>query len=102
MVVGAVVASVGLVDRVRTHEPDLALLCGVVAVTFVTLFVRSAWGQLRAPLRGILARWLLHGAALEGEPVEPLANRSLAAYRSSLESPPTERGPGSTVAGSRR
>ena len=97
MVVGVVVAAVGLVDGVRSHEPDLALLCGVMAVLFVTLFVRLVWGPQVVPVRADLARWLAHRAALEGEPVEQLANRSLAAYRSALEPPPTRRGSEPTV-----
>ena len=97
MLVGVIVAAVGLVDGVRSHEPDLALLCGVMAVLFATLFVRWAWRPRGVPVRADLARWLANRAALDGEPVEQLANRSLAAYRSALELPPTRRGSEPTV-----
>jgi hypothetical protein len=96
--VGVVVAAVGLVDGVRSHEPDLTLLCAVMAVLFITLLARSAWGQQRVPVRRDLAQWLARRAALEGEPVEQLANRSLAAHQAALEAP-TRRGSRPSVMG---
>ena len=88
LAVALVVTATGLVDAFRHRDTDLAIV-------FVTLLLLQAgaliaWlrGRRGVALRPDLASWLRRQATATGEPVERLADRSVAAYRAGLVDDP--------------
>jgi hypothetical protein len=78
------VATVGLVDVVRSGESDLVLVLTALLVVLAAALVLSLNGRRAVQLRPDLAGWLRQQAAATGEPVERLADRCVAAYRAGL------------------
>ena len=80
----AIVASVGAIDAAASHDADLAVVFGLVVLLQLTLLVRLSLGRVAVPVRADLVRWLRDRADQEGDTVELLADRALAAYRADL------------------
>jgi hypothetical protein len=85
----AIATLVGLIDAALDGTWDHAALFGIAALLAVALLARLSLGRQDVRLRGDHVRWLLHRSELSGEPVEHVADRAIATYRSSLAEPPS-------------
>lgn len=87
LVMSATVAVVGTVDAAVSRDADLAVVFGLVVLLQLVLLLRLSVGRVSVPVRADLVRWLHDRAAQEGDSVELIADRALAAYRSELLGP---------------
>jgi uncharacterized protein (DUF2336 family) len=74
-------AVVGLVDAIGRRQADLAIVFTIIVVLGVLVLVHSMVGRRDVPVRRDLVRWMADRAAREGEEVEAVADRAIAAYR---------------------
>jgi hypothetical protein len=82
-VVATLAALVGLADSILGGSADLTVIFVIVlAACLAQLRIRPLRRPVR--LRADLMRWLTERAQLAGEPVEQVADRAVAAYRSGL------------------
>ena len=81
VVLALVVTGIGAVDAAVSSEWDLLVVLGLLAVLHLVLLTRILGGRREVPLRGDLVLWLRERSAVSGEPVEVLADRAVATYR---------------------
>lgn len=80
----AVVSLAGAIDAAIGRVWDqLAILSVVIALVLITL-VSASTQRPTVTIRADLMRWLRRRSAIEGEPVDALIDRSIAAYREHL------------------
>lgn len=84
LVIALIVTVVGLVDVVRDGDSDLTLLFVGLLVLQAAALLTALLGHRGVRLRPDLTAWLARQATATGEPVERLADRSIAAYRAGL------------------
>lgn len=81
---GWVVAAVGAVDAALGRDRDLLVVFVLVLAFQGVLLVRLNRSRPAVPLRADIVRWLRREAALSGEPLEQIAHRAVAIYRSGM------------------
>lgn len=81
-----VVALAGAVDAaVGSVWDQFAILAAVIALLIVSLLTMTlSTGRPSVSIRADLVRWLRTRSAIEGEPLEMLADRAIATYREHL------------------
>lgn len=77
----ALVLAVGVFDSVISREWDLLAVFAAALALQVILLARLSGRRPAVPLRSDLVAWLRNRAALNGEPMETVADRAVSAYR---------------------
>jgi hypothetical protein len=86
-VVATLAALVGLADAIVGGSADLTVIFVIVLAACLAQLLRVRPRRRPVRLRADLARWLTERAQLAGEPVEQVADRAVATYRSALGEP---------------
>lgn len=84
LVAATVVAALGIVDAAASGEWDLMILFTALALLQLVFLLRLSLGRVAVPVRADLVRWLRDRADQEGDHVELLADRAIAAWRADL------------------
>ncbi|SOC49585.1 hypothetical protein SAMN05660748_2313 [Blastococcus aggregatus] len=83
-------AAVGLVDVLRDGTSDLVVVLAATLLLLAAALASAVRDRHVVQLRPDLAAWLSARSAATGEPVERLADRCVAAYRSALTGVPED------------
>lgn len=86
MITVGAIALIGLIDAATGRNWDLVVVFGASIVLTAAAAVRLSVTRRSIGIRDDLARWLEDRAAAGDEPVERVADRAVAAYRSGLTS----------------
>lgn len=84
MITVGVISLIGLIDAATGRNWDLVVVFGASVVFAAAAAVRLSGKRASIGIRDDLARWLQIRAAQGDEPVERVADRAVAAYRSAL------------------
>lgn len=82
------ITMVAVVDAVAAGTWDLVVVLGLAVAAQSLLLLSMHAPRPAVPLRGDLFRWLDERSAATGEPLEHIADRCVAAYRSGLTREP--------------
>ena len=82
VIVTMIVAAVGVVDAIVSGEADFIAVFGVTVVLLGLLLLQTQRTRVTITLRSDLVAWLRRRSATSGEPMEAIADRAVAAYRS--------------------
>jgi hypothetical protein len=82
-----VVAAVGALATAMSRDWDLCVVFVALLVIQAALTVALLGSRRLVTLRIDLARWAEERSALTGEPVAPIIDRAVAAYRDGLTGP---------------
>ncbi|MEY4373013.1 MAG: hypothetical protein RL219_1782 [Actinomycetota bacterium] len=94
MIAVAIAGSVGLVDAAVGHAADLVVVFAVVVLLALVAMARSLVSRRRIPVRADVLAWLEETSLAEGEPVNDVADRALAAARAGIANTSADTSPG--------
>lgn len=84
LMIALAVAAVGALDASIGGQPDLAAIFVLLGLLQLTLLTRLQTKRPALPLRADLIAWLSEQGAINGEPMEAVADRVLATHRAGL------------------